>query len=503
MKMRALTSSAQVFPILLSEQPIYGSSRLGVRLGSGLEVRRINYPTTGGPVVVPIFDAADPFGGAGLYKDWQSTLSLTLTPVAAKIQIIKSFPGIGVGVKSASANTYSLVLNVDKSKYPGVLEYRIDNGASMLLNQYANIVTAPASGQGSFNLQLRYKSSAFEGNSVRLANNKQYELTDHLGNVRAVVGSSLKKVGSAVQPTLIASNEYYPFGMSISSLSTNSEKYRYGFNGMEKDDEIKGNGKSYDFGARIYDPRICRFLSIDTKFKVYPWQSTYAFIRSNPIFFMDINGEGDPLVDMKVRTNKGSNLFGKVRAKDGVINNKNHQGFDYYAPEGTPIYAISTAEVYSIVNTTTTDYGKQIVLAITNSDGVVSYAFYAHLSEIDVEKGDILCEGDVIGKTGNTGNASSMKGDDQHLHFELRTTPSPGLGLGGRLNPNDIINTKFYSQDPDANTSQTSVGVVKVDALDCATKQNQDGTESSLDQYVPGSNVTELPAQGRTEGATE
>ncbi len=33
-----------------------------------------------------------------------------------------------------------------------------------------------------------------------------------------------------------------------------SPDYRYGFNGMEKDDELKGNGNSYDFGARIYDP---------------------------------------------------------------------------------------------------------------------------------------------------------------------------------------------------------------------------------------------------------
>ncbi len=31
--------------------------------------------------------------------------------------------------------------------------------------------------------------------------------------------------------------------------------YRYGFNGMEKDDEISGSGNSYDFGARTYDPR--------------------------------------------------------------------------------------------------------------------------------------------------------------------------------------------------------------------------------------------------------
>ena len=43
----------------------------------------------------------------------------------------------------------------------------------------------------------------------------------------------------------------------------NSGEYRYGFNGMEKDDEIEGEGNSYDFGARTYDPRIGRFKRID------------------------------------------------------------------------------------------------------------------------------------------------------------------------------------------------------------------------------------------------
>jgi len=41
--------------------------------------------------------------------------------------------------------------------------------------------------------------------------------------------------------------------------------YRFGFNGQEKDDELKGEGNSYDFGARIYNPRLGIFLSPDPK----------------------------------------------------------------------------------------------------------------------------------------------------------------------------------------------------------------------------------------------
>jgi RHS repeat-associated protein len=71
-------------------------------------------------------------------------------------------------------------------------------------------------------------------------------------------------------------------------LSTN---YRYGFNGQEKDNEVKGVGNSLDFGARIYDSRLGRFLSLDPLAGKFPWQSPYIFAGNNPIFFIDENGE--------------------------------------------------------------------------------------------------------------------------------------------------------------------------------------------------------------------
>jgi hypothetical protein len=63
---------------------------------------------------------------------------------------------------------------------------------------------------------------------------------------------------------LRAVNEYYPFGMLQPDHIWSSENYRYGFNGKEKDDEVReasvaeGLGNSYYFGARMYDPRVGR-----------------------------------------------------------------------------------------------------------------------------------------------------------------------------------------------------------------------------------------------------
>jgi RHS repeat-associated protein len=70
------------------------------------------------------------------------------------------------------------------------------------------------------------------------------------------------------------------------------ESYKYGFQGQEKDDEIKGEGNSLDFGARMFDSRIGRFFTKDPKWREYVFQSVYAYALNNPIRFIDLFGEG-------------------------------------------------------------------------------------------------------------------------------------------------------------------------------------------------------------------
>lgn len=74
--------------------------------------------------------------------------------------------------------------------------------------------------------------------------------------------------------------------------TSNSSSYRYGFNGKEKDDDIKNiEGSSYDFGARIYDPRLGRWLSLDPFQAKYPEYSPYNFVGNSPISFKDLDGK--------------------------------------------------------------------------------------------------------------------------------------------------------------------------------------------------------------------
>ncbi len=69
-----------------------------------------------------------------------------------------------------------------------------------------------------------------------------------------------------------------------------SNKYRYGFNGKENDNEVKGEGNQQDYGMRIYDPRLMRFLSVDPLEKEFPWNSSYAFAENRVIDGIDLEG---------------------------------------------------------------------------------------------------------------------------------------------------------------------------------------------------------------------
>jgi RHS repeat-associated protein len=85
-------------------------------------------------------------------------------------------------------------------------------------------------------------------------------------------------------------NISYSFGMQMPGRSFSSGSYRYGFNGKESDDEVKGSGNSLDYEARIYDPRLGRWLSIDPLASKFPFMAPYSFAVDNPILIIDEKG---------------------------------------------------------------------------------------------------------------------------------------------------------------------------------------------------------------------
>lgn len=78
--------------------------------------------------------------------------------------------------------------------------------------------------------------------------------------------------------------------MLVPNRHQNSAKYRYGFQGQELDNEIKGEGNSINYTFRMHDPRVGRFFAPDPLEKSYPWNSTYAFSENRVIDGVELEG---------------------------------------------------------------------------------------------------------------------------------------------------------------------------------------------------------------------
>jgi len=105
-----------------------------------------------------------------------------------------------------------------------------------------------------------------------------YYLNDHLGSAGVVINSS----GTAMDKY-----RYEPFGNPGPSSSNLGQNYRY--TGKPQDEELGLN--IYYYGARYYDPYVCRFLSIDPLASKYLSWGPYVYCYDNPLKFKDPNGE--------------------------------------------------------------------------------------------------------------------------------------------------------------------------------------------------------------------
>jgi len=116
------------------------------------------------------------------------------------------------------------------------------------------------------------------GTYKRLTNKTQFELIDHLGNVRSVINQD--KVSGLADILYYA--DYYPFGTS-QGLAVND--YRYGYQGKfsEADKQTGWN----NFNLRMYDPGIGRWMSTDPYGQFY---SPYNGMGNDPVNSFDPSG---------------------------------------------------------------------------------------------------------------------------------------------------------------------------------------------------------------------
>ncbi len=123
---------------------------------------------------------------------------------------------------------------------------------------------------------------------------KRYELSNHLGNVLSVVSDRKLFQNSlgftTFAPDVLSYSDYYPFGMLVPNRHKAGDDYRYGFQGQEKDDEIKGEGNSLNYEYRMHDPRVGRFFATDPLEPEYPSNSPFAFSENRVIDMVELEG---------------------------------------------------------------------------------------------------------------------------------------------------------------------------------------------------------------------
>lgn len=122
--------------------------------------------------------------------------------------------------------------------------------------------------------------------------------------------------------------------MLVPNRHSDSNSYRYGFNGKENDNEVMGEGNWQDYGARMYNPRIGRFFSVDPKTKLYPMLSTYQFASNTPIQAVDLDGKEAFIVHGTTQTETGVQITPEAKKELMRItgNTKIDDGFRWNAP---------------------------------------------------------------------------------------------------------------------------------------------------------------------------
>jgi RHS repeat-associated protein len=127
-------------------------------------------------------------------------------------------------------------------------------------------------------------------------------------------------------------------------VCSSPKNYRFGFNGQEKESDIYGENNVYDFGARIYDARIGKFLSTDPDEVYYPFYSPYVFAGNSVITHVDAFGLGP---------------------RDRVRHANSHLGKRYVLETDWELRTGNSAEAQAIVDC------SELVCRVLSADGLM------------------------------------------------------------------------------------------------------------------------------------
>ncbi len=254
-----------------------------------------------------------------------------------------------------------------------------------------------------YNLSNKTKDAT---NLALYTGHKSYELSNHLGNVLAVVSDRIIPISSNATTVeefdadVVSASDFTPFGMAMSSRKYSTPSYRYSFNTQEKTEEL-GEGHTTALYWE-YDGKLGRRWNVDPVIKMY--ESPYTTFSNNPIIFVDWMG-ADTL-DIT-----------KTDGKWGISSTKIVSGDDVFRVNDgteTKTYTFSEGE-----------YGKRLSVLNLENDASYTLGVY-HVSGKDSEgaSGFAITPG---------GEASTAVGSGKRLPDDTYTLAGTGDGTNQSL----------------------------------------------------------------------
>ena len=290
-------------------------------------------------------------------------------------------------------------------------------------------------------------------------------------NGAIVSSTSYDSFGNAV-PKQAAGSAASGAGNAAPNIATT---YRY--TGREYDEETG----LYYYRNRWYDPEVGRFISEDPIGFAGGDINLYGYVGNNPLNFIDPFGYSacrpqkdqqdedtcgvNPITNKpginavnsgkpgEIRPGKGGKGFfdskrkrrggkrgkhkaldisGRLKKPDTYILTPTEKGYTVKVVKGELASAVhaSLGGTVSLARVRG-GYGQRVVI----DHGGGYQTAYAHLSETHVKKGDVVAQGKIIGRVGQTGNAKGQLASEAHVHFEVRlngVAQRPGKFLNAR-----------------------------------------------------------------------